>query len=355
MKKPTPVSAQVVVVIGASSGMGRLAALRFARAGAKVAVAARNAAALDSLVQEIEAAGGEAAAFTVDVADFNQVKAVADGAVARFDRIDTWVNFAATSVYAEAKDTSPEEFHRVIQVNLFGQMHGALAALPYLRRVHSGALIFISSVEGEVSMPYHSAYAASKHGLNGFIDALRLELAHEKSSVRLTTVMPTGVNTPFFNNARTKLGVKPKPPRPIYRPEHVADVVLYAAENHGRDFFVGGAAKMFVVGNRWMPRVIEAYLLSSMFRAQRTNVPKSADDPSALFASETGDSRVYGDYTPITRRSSLYVWLQTHPLACGMIKGLALLTGVALVQRYCERNCRGSWTDQARQHVRELL
>jgi NAD(P)-dependent dehydrogenase (short-subunit alcohol dehydrogenase family) len=335
--------------------MGRLAALRFGRAGAKVVVAARNGAALDSLVSEIEESGGEAVAFTADVADFDQVKAVANGAVGRFGRIDTWVNFAATAVYAEAKDTTPEEFHRVVQVNLFGQMHGAMAALPYLRRAQSGALIFISSVEGEVSMPYHSAYAASKHGLNGYIDALRLELAHEKSSVRLSTIMPTGVNTPFFNNARTKLGVKPKPPQPIYRPEHVADVVLYAAENHGRDFFVGGAAKMFVIGNRWMPRVVEAYLLGSMFRAQRTNVPKSAEDPSALFASETGDSRVQGDYTPIARRHSLYVWLQTHPLACGVIKGLALLVGAAAVERYCARNCRSSMTERAARRISKLF
>jgi NAD(P)-dependent dehydrogenase (short-subunit alcohol dehydrogenase family) len=310
---------------------------------------------LDTLVREIENTGGEAVAFTADVADFQQVKAVADGAVKRFGRIDTWVNFAATSVYAEVKDTTPEEFSRVVQVNLCGQANGAMAALPHLGRVHSGALIFISSVEGEVSMPYHSAYAASKHGLNGFIDALRIELAHEKSPVRVTTVMPTGVNTPFFNNARTRLGVKPKPPRPIYRPEHVADVVLYAAENHGRDFFVGGAAKMFVIGNRWMPRVVEAYLQSSMFRAQRTNVPKSDEDPSALFASETGDSRIQGDYTPIARRRSAYVWLQTHPLAYAMIKGFVLLVGAAFIEQYCRRNCSPSWEERAERRLRDLL
>src|SRR5687767_6138600 len=231
IKKLRPIHAQVAVIVGASSGMGRVAALRFAEAGAKVVVAARNRAALDSLVAEIEQGGGTALAVECDVAEFPQVAALAENVVDQFGRIDTWAHFSATTIYAPFQQTSAEEFEQVIRVNLLGQAHGAMVALPALRAAGGGALIFISSIQAEVELPYHSAYAASKHGLNGLVDALRLELAHEGSSISLTTVMPTAVNTPFFSNARTKLGVKPKPAGPIYQPEHVADAVLYAAEH----------------------------------------------------------------------------------------------------------------------------
>jgi NAD(P)-dependent dehydrogenase (short-subunit alcohol dehydrogenase family) len=304
------------------------------------------------LVAEIKDNGGDAVAFEVDVADFGQVKVVADGAAQHFGRIDTWVNFAATAVYAEFKDTTPDEFHRIINVNLVGQAYGAMAALPHLRRTGRGALIFISSVESHVSLPYHSAYAASKHGMNGFIDALRLELRHEQSPIRVTTIMPTGVNTPFFNNARTKLGVKPRPPQPIYEPEHVAETVLYAAEHGADELYVGGAAKMFAVGKRWMPHLLDTYLLKTMFQGQRTKEPKSSEAPSGMFRPETGDSRVHGDFTPISRKSSAYVWLQTHPIACSLIKGAAVLAATATLKQWCEHNCRPTLMQRTRRTAR---
>jgi len=317
--------------------MGRVTALRFAEAGAKVAVAARNRAALDSLVAEVEQSGGTATAFECDVAEFAEVEALADSVMEQFGRIDTWAHFSATAVYAPFKQTSAEEFEQVVRVNLLGQVHGAMAALPTLRRQGGGALIFISSVEGEVAMPYHSAYAASKHGLNGFVDALRLELAHEGSPISLTTVMPTGVNTPFFSNARTKLGVKPRPPRPVYQPEHVADAVIYAAAHPVRELFVGGGAKIFVMSKRLMPRAVESYLLATAFRNQRTNEPKAADAPSGLFAPETGDDRVHGDFTHIARKHSLYTWLQTHPAIAFVCKA----AGVLALLGWAAGCCRG--------------
>ena len=220
-----PIEQQVVVVVGASSGIGRETALRFARRGAKLVVSARHAPGLDSLVEEIRRAGGMAVSEPADVTSFDQVRAVADRAVAEYGRLDTWVHLAGVAVYAGFEETTPEEFRRVVDVNLMGQVYGAMAALPHMRRAGRGALIHISSIEARRAFPYHSAYAASKHGIDGFLEALRVELQHEGLPISVTQVLPAGINTPFFNKARTKIGVKPRPLPPLYQPSTVADAV----------------------------------------------------------------------------------------------------------------------------------
>ncbi len=328
-KNLKPVQHQTIVLAGASSGIGRATALAAAKRGARVVVAGRDQEALDSLVREIESSGGQALAIRADVANYEDIERIAEQTREHFGGFDTWVNVAGTAVYAPFSDLSPEEFRRTIEVNLLGQAYGAMVALKHLRAKGRGALIFISSVEGMVAMPFHSAYAASKHGINGMFDALRLELAHANSDVSVTCVMPTGVNTPFFDNAKTKIGVKPRPPRPIYRPEHVADAVLFAAENRVRELYIGGGAKMFTIMKRLMPRFLDTYLVRMGFSQQRTREPKAADAPSAVFAPETGDQRIEGDFSDISRRTSFYTWLQIHPTTRRIIKAVFLLVGVA--------------------------
>jgi NAD(P)-dependent dehydrogenase (short-subunit alcohol dehydrogenase family) len=185
-----PVKEQVVVLMGASSGIGRETALRFTKRGAKVVVSARGEQGLDSLVDEIRRSGGEAVAIPAEVTDFEQVKAVADRTVEEYGRLDTWVHLAAVGLFATFEQTTPEEFERVIDVNLMGQVYGAMAALPHLKREGCGALIHISSVEAKRSFPFHSAYGASKHGIDGFLEALRVELKHEGWPISVTQVMP---------------------------------------------------------------------------------------------------------------------------------------------------------------------
>ena len=192
-----PIEEQVVALMGASSGIGRETALRFAERGAKVVVAARNERGLDSLVDEIRDAGGSAVAIPADTSDFDQVKAVADRAAEEYGRLDTWVHLAAVGLFATFEQTTPEEFERVIDVNLIGQVYGAMAALPHLKREGRGALIHISSVEAKRSFPFHSAYGASKHGMDGFLESLRVELKHEGWPISVTQVMPGTINTPF--------------------------------------------------------------------------------------------------------------------------------------------------------------
>jgi len=313
--------------MGASSGIGRETAVRFARKGAKVVASARDEEGLDSLVREIRDEGGEAIAVPADTSEFEQVKAVADRAVQEYGRLDTWVHLAAVGLFATFEQTSPEEFARVIDVNLMGQVYGAMAALPHIKREGRGALIHISSVEAKRSFPFHSAYGASKHGIDGFLEALRVELRHEGWPIGVTQVMPATINTPFFDKGRTKLGVKPVGVPPIYEPETVANMILYAGENPARDLVSGGAAQALILNQRLSPRMLDAILATRAgFSPQKTEEPRSEDDPDNLYAPIQGHDTTRNGFRALSR--SLYNWLQMHPTAK---RGVALGTMLGLL------------------------
>lgn len=279
--KLKPLSEQVMVILGASSGIGRETARRAAAAGATLVVAARGQAGLASLVEEITQAGGKAVAVVCDVTDEAQVRQLARDAVARFGRIDSWVNVAGVSVYAGFEDTTPEEFRRILEVNFMGYVHGAQAALPYLRE-QGGALIVISSVESIVSLPLHSAYAASKHAIEGAFDALRRELMAEGVPVSVTSIKPATINTPFFTNSRSKLDVVPKGPPPFYDPGVVADCVLYAAEHPVRDLFAGGAGRSMAINQVTAPGLMDALLAKFGIPGSRTEPPPPPASPATF-------------------------------------------------------------------------
>ncbi|MBW4498921.1 MAG: SDR family oxidoreductase [Scytonema hyalinum WJT4-NPBG1] len=300
-----PINQQVVALVGASSGIGRNAALQFASRGAKVVVVARSQPGLESLVEEIRGLGGEATAVVADVTVFDQVKAIADKAVEVYGRLDTWVHNAAVELYAAFEVTTPEEFKRIVDVNLMGQVHGAMAALPHLKREGRGALIHVSSIEARRSLPLQSAYAAAKHGIDGFLEALRVELMHEKLSISVTNVMPASINTPLFNKARTKLGVKPVGVPPLYQPSLVAKAIVEAAENPKRDVVVGDAGKAILLAQRISPGLVDAYMRATAFNGQRTNEPKSENAPDNLFDPIPGYDKIEGDFSDQARSWSL--------------------------------------------------
>ncbi|HZB09041.1 MAG TPA: SDR family oxidoreductase [Rubrobacter sp.] len=304
---------QVVVLMGASSGIGRETALRFARKGAKVVVSARGEEGLDSLVEEIQAEGGEAISVPADTSKFEQVKAVADRAVQEYGRLDTWVHLAAVGLFATFEQTTPEEFERVIDVNLMGQVYGAMAALPHIKREGGGALIHVSSMGAKRSIPLQSAYCASKHGIDGFLESLRVELRREKLPISVTQVMPATINTPFFDKARTKLGVKPVAPPPIYQPGIVSEAILHAAENPARDLVVGGAAKAVILSQALSPRLVDVLLRVRGFEVHYTREPKPEDAPDNLFEPIDGYNAVEGSFRDRAHPRSLYNWLELHP------------------------------------------
>ena len=324
-----PINQQVVAVVGASSGIGREAALEFARRGAKLVVSARSESKLASLVDEIRSFGGDITPIVADVAVFEQVKAIADRTVEVYGRLDTWVHVPAVGIFATFDNTTPEEFKRVIDVSLMGQVYGAMAALPHLKREGQGALIHISSMEGVRSLPYQSAYSAAKHGVEGFLEAMRLELQHEGIPISVTSVKPAVINTPFWNNGLTKLGVKPAGIPPYYDPRLVVDAILYVAENPTRDFFVGDAARALDLLQRLSPELADSLLLLIGFRAQRTDEPKSPDDRNNLYEPFPGDTRVDGDFSHLVI-PSVTDWLAKNPaLQWGAIAGVAALALLA--------------------------
>ncbi len=326
-----PIEEQVAVVMGATSGIGRATALLLARKGARVVVAARRQDALDELVAEIERAGGQAIAVAADVTDFDQLNGVARAAISKWGRIDTWVHTAAAALYARFEETSPEEYKRVIEVTLVGAAWGAMVALPHLKK-SGGALIQVSSVEALVGIPYQAAYGSAKHGMKAYLDVLRIELHHDDIPVSVTNIMPSGINTPFFSNARTKIGVKPVAVPPIYQPEIVAGAILAAACKPIPEIIVGGAGVMFALMNRISPHLVDLSLRKTSFKMQKTDEPKSQDAPDNLFESNTGDTRVQGDFKG-ARGTSAATWLECHPSLRTALAWSAALGALTLLLR----------------------
>jgi NAD(P)-dependent dehydrogenase (short-subunit alcohol dehydrogenase family) len=319
-----PINQQVVAIVGASSGIGRETALLFARRGAKVTVAARSESGLNSLVNDIQSFGGEAIAVVADVSDFEQVKAIADKTVAQYGRLDTWVHAAATGILARFEQITPQEFQRVIDVTLMGQVHGAMAALPYLKQEGRGALIHISSVEGRRGLPLQSPYSAAKHGLEGFLEALRVELQHEKLPISVTSILPSVINTPYYNKVRTKLGVKPTGIPPYYDPSLVAKAILYVAEHPTRDFIVGDVGRVLDVLQRVSPPLVDSVLTAIGIPGQHTNEPKSEDAPNNVFEPIEGYNKVKGDFGKLEIPSFLDWFDMNPPVKWGALAVAAL-------------------------------
>jgi NAD(P)-dependent dehydrogenase (short-subunit alcohol dehydrogenase family) len=278
-----PIEQQVVVITGTSSGIGRAAALAFGERGASVVLAARNAEAMQLVAEQIRAKGGEAHVVVTDVGIWQQVEHLANEALNRFGRIDTWVNNAAVNEHATVEQMTIEEIERIIQVNLMGQIYGMKAALAPMRRQRSGTIINIGSVLSTRAAPLHAPYVASKHGIAGFTDTLRMELMYERMPINLTLIMPGYIDTPLFINARSKLGVKPKPVPPVYAPEVVVEAILYAAEHPRRDMLVGGQAAFVNLLQRISPALVDRLMVMRglMFEQQKTKQPDDGYDNSA--------------------------------------------------------------------------
>jgi NAD(P)-dependent dehydrogenase (short-subunit alcohol dehydrogenase family) len=309
-----PIEVQVAVVFGASSGIGRLTALELAKRGAKVCAAARGEAGLRSLVEEIEASGGEAFYVVADTADFEQVKAVAEKCVRQYGRIDTWIHAAAVFIFATAEKTEPEEYKQLLEINLLGQIYGAKAALPHLKE-KGGALIHISSVEAYRAAPYQSAYGASKHGLSGFLKVLRVELEHDRIPVVVTQIMPAAINTPIYRTGRNKMTFKPRPVPPIYHPQIVVDAILYAAENPVRDLIAGAAGLGVVFAEKISPSLADWFAGTVGYIGQQTSEPSDGNFAGNLFEPIEGKDKVEGEFSNEQFKSDPYTWLKTNPKA----------------------------------------
>ncbi|MEX2583577.1 MAG: SDR family oxidoreductase [Gemmatimonadota bacterium] len=323
---PKPVGEQVIVITGASSGIGLVTAMEAARQGAKVVLAARNERDLEKAAAEIRREGGEALAVPTDVTKFEQVETLALRAAEAYGRIDTWVNNAGVSLYATFEEASLEDFRQVVEVIFFRQVHGAKAALPYLKQTE-GALICVGSTLSDRGVPLQTAYCAAKHAIKGWLDGLRIELMKEDAKARVTMVKPSSINTPLFNKAKTQVGVMPMPIPPIYDPELAAEGILRATAGNERDLFIGGAGKARSLAERTSPKLLDLQQLRSGFKKQKTRWPKESDAPSNLFTHVEADGGSKGDFSPQARSQSLYQEIASHPVASPI--GMAAVLGFA--------------------------
>ena len=332
-----PLQEQVVVVTGASSGIGRETVLQLARRRARVTAMARGTEALDSLATEVGRMGAEIHTVAGDVADWPSVERAAAETVERFGRIDTWVNNAAVSVYATIEDLTIDEFRRVTEVNYLGQVHGVKAALPRLRAAGGGTIINVGSALSERAVPLQAAYCAAKHAIKGFTEALRVEMEREGGSVNVVLIEPSSMNTPLFDQARSKLGVRPVPIPPVYEPRVTAKAILHAAETPVSVIATGGASKLFTVVERVNPKLLDWWQLrdDSGARDQRGDEPDDGQDNLERPISTPG--RVTGRFGRDSKASSIYTDVfELHPerkTAVGIAALAALLLAVRRIGR----------------------
>lgn len=332
-KLPRPLSEQVVVITGASSGIGRETALGLGRRGASVVLAARNEEALQEVAREIQCSGGLAQVVVTDVGKWYQVKRLARAAVDRFGRLDTWVNNAAITEYATVDQMTTAEIDRIVQVNLLGQIYGVKAALPYMKRQGQGTIINVASTLAERSVPLQSAYCATKHGIKGFTESLRLELTKEGSGISVTLILPSSTNTPFFAHARSKLGVEPKPISPVYDPCVVAEAILFAAQHPRRDVVIG-TGKILAVAQRISPSLVDWIMLwrDLAFQAQMTDQPGRREDNLFLPLPGPGSSR--GGFGQGSWSKSCYTrHLELHPMRKRALAGALLVAALVCWRR----------------------
>lgn len=286
-----PIAEQVIVITGASSGIGLATAFAAAEQGAKVALLARSEETLHEIARNIEGEGGQAFVIALDVADQAAIANAADQIVARFGRIDTWVNNAGVAIYGRIEEIADADNRRLFETNFWGVVYGSLAALPYLKQ-SGGALINVGSEVSDAVVPLQGMYSTSKHAVKGFTDALRVEAELvEKAPVSISLIQPTAVNTPYPEHARNYMDKEPKLPSPQIDPHHVAEAILDAASKGGRDIKVGAMSKMNTLMSNLLPRLADRMSAMQATRQQREESPRHPE--GTLF--EAGQSgRIYG-------------------------------------------------------------
>jgi NAD(P)-dependent dehydrogenase (short-subunit alcohol dehydrogenase family) len=332
-RSPAPA---VVVITGASAGVGRATAQAFARRGARIGLLARGAEGLAGARRDVEAAGGKALVLPTDVADAAAVEAAAAAVEQRFGPIDIWINNAMASVFAPVQETTPEEYRRVTEVTYLGVVHGTLAALRRMVPRNRGVIVQVGSALAYRGIPLQSAYCAAKHAIQGFHDSLRSELIHDGSHVHVTMVQLPALNTPQFGWVKSRLPNKAQPVPPIFQPEVAAKAIVWAADHPRRELYVGWPTVKAILGNKLFAGLLDRYLAQAGYQGQQTAEPADPHRPHNLWqpVDDTHDRGAHGSFDRRARDTSLQLWATMHRrlFALGGA-GLASLLGVGYFRR----------------------
>ena len=324
---------QVVVVTGASSGVGRACARAFATRGARLGLIARNEEALNKAADEARQAGGEALVCPLDVADAEAVERAAAAVEARWGRIDTWINCAMVTVFAPVTQVTPDEFRRVTEVTYLGYVYGTQAALRRMLPRDEGTIIQIGSALGYRSIPLQSAYCAAKAAIRGFTDSLRTELLHDGSHVKLSMLQLPAINTPQATRQRNKLDRQAQPVPPMFTPESIAEMVVWAAEHGPREMLIGRPAVQAVWAQKLIPGLLDRYLARNGYEAQMVDKPNEQRGRDILFETLPGDPGAHGPYRDRERGPDLQMRLRTHPRVAAVVAGALTLAAMAVARR----------------------
>lgn len=321
---------KVVVITGASGGVGRATAREFGKQGAKVVLIARGMDGLNGAKQEVESEGGEAYIMPLDVADANKVEEAAEKIERNIGPIEVWVNNAMNSVFAPLKEITPDEFKRVTEVTYLGQVYGTMAALKRMLPRDRGSIVLVGSALAYRGIPLQSAYCGAKHGVQGFFDSLRCELLHDKSNIHLCMVQLPALNTTQFGWVKSNLPNKPRPMGKVYQPEVAAQAIVFAAAHKRRSMYVGAPTFESIIGNKIAPELLDQYLAKTGYEGQQTNEPASPDRKNNLWEPVPGDQGTYGEFADIAHDRSVTLWVNTHrSIVAGSLLALtALVTGL---------------------------
>lgn len=317
----------VVVVTGASAGVGRAVVRRFARDRAKVGLIARGEDGLEGARREVVAAGGEALVCPCDVADYAAVQAAAERIERELGPIDIWINAAFAGVLGRFIDMDMDDYERVTKVTYLGQVHGTRAALDRMLRRNRGSIVLVGSALAYRGIPLQSAYCGSKHAIQGFQDSVRAELIHAGSKVQLSMVQLPGVNTPQFDWIKSLTPMKPKPASPPYQPEIPAEAIHYAAYHTRKEVKVGWPTLEAILGDRLASPLLDRYLAHTGFSGQQAQEAVAADRENNLYEPVSGDHGAHGRFDSTARTHSSQLWLTTHRAATALATGLALSVG----------------------------
>ena len=325
--KLKPLDQQVIVITGATSGIGLATAKAAHKAGARLVLAARSQADLDTVAREL---GSRVAVVAADVADPAAVHRIHEAAHSNFGALDTWVNNAGVGMWGKLEQGKLEDFKKLYETNFWGIVNGSLEAIKHLKK-YGGALINLGSVVSDVAVPIQGMYASSKHAVKGFTDALRIELADEKAPVSVTLIKPAAINTPFPDHARNYLAEKPKLPQPVYAPEEVAKAILHAATHPVRDIYVGGGGKLMSTTNKYAPGVMDWVEAKTGVAQQKQEGTRAVDKAGSLHRPNSPHAKVHGKNPGHVMKTSLYTRATMHPLLAGLAAATGLAATIALI------------------------